>query len=682
MLVHAYYLRDARVRRYAEALAGANYEVDVFCLRDEGEEARGNYNGIRVVRIPFTRSRGGKWSYYWEYASAFLLFGLYLSVFTLWRRYSVVHVNTPPDALIFTTAVSLICGARIILDFHDLMPELYKAKYNLDGDNREIRILKLIEKRSARLADKVLTACSAFKRNLISRSVREDKVQIIRNLPDTRLFRSRRGSFVKESSSFTLLYIGTISERYGVDIPIKALPELRIRIPQIRLRIVGKISGEGAYRYYLTDLAVRLGVSDIVSFGPPIPLDEVAEQMGLCDVGVYTPHRDIHMDHAFSLKVGEFAAMNVPMVTTRTPVMLEFLGEDGASYIESGDVRGFVGQVCRLYSDPDYRSAVLNASDEFTLRNDWDSEKTLYLEIVRDMGPARKREVVPGTMRAVAKRAARTIVPAVHRWSNNLLPVSPDAQDQGVRILTYHDVGGVEGDQWSVSAADFAEQMRVLADYGPVVSLDDVLSWIAGESKLPDHAIALTFDDGYEGVYRHAMPSIERYGMPATVFVVETFQRLGRTPNGKSCLTLEQIQIMAKAGIGFGSHGRSHVSLGASELDDDSLWEEVVGSKINLERMLSMPIPHFAYPYGTGRDVNQRVVAAVQRARYGLGLTSIHGKVELRSEPFRLRRIKVERTDSLATFREVLRGGLDQWAWIDQHLSWLQSPRSVAKTRA
>src|SRR5688572_17561591 len=89
MVVHAYYLRDARVRRYTEALVNQGYETDIFCLRDQGEAPRQCYGGVRIVRIPYTRVRGGKRSYYVEYAASLILLGLYLCIFYLWRRYSV-----------------------------------------------------------------------------------------------------------------------------------------------------------------------------------------------------------------------------------------------------------------------------------------------------------------------------------------------------------------------------------------------------------------------------------------------------------------------------------------------------------------------------------------------------------------------------------------------------------------
>ena len=677
MVVHAYYLRDARVRRYAEALVDQGYEADVFCLRDEGEAPKETHRGVRIIRIPYTRVRGGKLSYCLEYAFSLVMLGFYLSLFQVIRRYSLVHVHTPPDALVLTTLIPRALGAKTILDYHDLMPELYMAKYRIGGENRTVRLLKAIERVSARLADVVLTACGTFRDNLITRSVPERKVNVIRNLPDPKLFQHRRGVFAPDTRNFTLLYIGTISERYGIDLAIRALSSLRVKIPQIRLRIVGKITGEGRDKETLQLLARRHAVDDIVEFCPPVALDAVAGVMGTCDVGVYTPIHDIHMDHAFSLKAGEFAAMGVPMVTTRTPVMEEYLGEKGAAYVESGDVDGFVGQVLRLHSDAGFRASVLRGAEQFTAQNNWNNEKRVYLEIVDRLVGRHCDAEAPAGVRTVTKRVARIVFTTSSRCMTTLFGGGAPRPRGTVRILTYHDICAVPRNDFTVSANDFAEQMRLLADHYPLVSLDDVRAWLAGELDLDDGAIAVTFDDGFEGVHEHAVPCMGRHGIPGAVFVIEESTLNGRTWKGDRTLSPAQLQTMARSGFLVGSHGRSHVSLAAYPLSSEQLNAEIAGSKAGLEQLLGMPVRYFAYPYGTGKDVNSRVVAAVDSAGYDLALTSIHGRIDRAADPLQLRRVKVERTDSLATFRKLLDGGMDQWAWIDTHATWLQSRRRM-----
>ncbi len=94
----------------------------------------------------------------------------------------------------------------------------------------------------------------------------------------------------------------------------------------------------------------------------------------------------------------------------------------------------------------------------------------------------------------------------------------------GLRILMYHGVvrrrhGPVSFGNLFVSERAFARHMRHLRQAFCPISLDAALTaWITGRS-LPPRAVAVTFDDGYENVLSVALPILQRYRIPATVFV-------------------------------------------------------------------------------------------------------------------------------------------------------------------
>jgi len=91
-------------------------------------------------------------------------------------------------------------------------------------------------------------------------------------------------------------------------------------------------------------------------------------------------------------------------------------------------------------------------------------------------------------------------------------------------ILTYHRVGDVAGEPWrmTVPSEQFAEHIAQLqADWNPV-SLRDLVAALDG-GHVPPRAAAVTFDDGYADNLHHALPVLERYGVPATVFVATGF---------------------------------------------------------------------------------------------------------------------------------------------------------------
>jgi len=105
--------------------------------------------------------------------------------------------------------------------------------------------------------------------------------------------------------------------------------------------------------------------------------------------------------------------------------------------------------------------------------------------------------------------------------------LSPDGKLRGAlrqrreptgRILYYHRVND-EGDPFfpSMPLSVFERQMRHIARRYKVVSLAGLLEHLA--SGAPETVLAITFDDGYRDNYENAFPILQRYGLPATIFL-------------------------------------------------------------------------------------------------------------------------------------------------------------------
>jgi peptidoglycan/xylan/chitin deacetylase (PgdA/CDA1 family) len=86
------------------------------------------------------------------------------------------------------------------------------------------------------------------------------------------------------------------------------------------------------------------------------------------------------------------------------------------------------------------------------------------------------------------------------------------------RILYYHRVND-EDDPFfnAISTELFDQEMRFVARHYKVVSLGELLRHL--ESDSTETVVAVTFDDGYQDNYLNAFPVLERYGIPATIFL-------------------------------------------------------------------------------------------------------------------------------------------------------------------
>lgn len=102
-------------------------------------------------------------------------------------------------------------------------------------------------------------------------------------------------------------------------------------------------------------------------------------------------------------------------------------------------------------------------------------------------------------------------------------------QEATGRIFCYHRVND-DADPFfpSMPVATFEMQMRFVTRHHKVVSLNDLIVHL--ESGSPETVLAVTFDDGYRDNYQNAFPILERYGVPATIFLTTGCLDSGRAP--------------------------------------------------------------------------------------------------------------------------------------------------------
>ena len=160
MLAHTLYLLDPRVRREAEALAQEGIEVHVISLSEGGSTSwlqpnDATVNGVHIHRLPIKKKRGSSLRYLYEYFMTGFLGGLKLAALHFRGPLNVVHVHNMPDILLFAAVVPRLGGSKLVLDIHDPMPELSMSSQNGSSKKLLVKLLRLQEHISCKLADRV-----------------------------------------------------------------------------------------------------------------------------------------------------------------------------------------------------------------------------------------------------------------------------------------------------------------------------------------------------------------------------------------------------------------------------------------------------------------------------------------------------------------------------------------------
>ncbi len=195
-----------------------------------------------------------------------------------------------------------------------------------------------------------------------------------------------------------------------------------------------------------------------------------------------------------------------------------------------------------------------------------------------------------------------------------------------------------------MSQRDLARVVGFLRDTGYTMSTveDAFQAWKRGEPV--ERLACLTFDDGYEDFYTHAMPVLERLNCPASVYIVT--RRLGETNTWDALempearlLTPSQVREVGARGVRFGVHSATHPRL--SQLTPAARVQEIAGAKQDLEALVQREAEVFCYPHW---DQDDDVRAEVMAAGYSAAL----GGEQPAHEPSLLHRVDLGRLDALS----------------------------------
>jgi peptidoglycan/xylan/chitin deacetylase (PgdA/CDA1 family) len=223
----------------------------------------------------------------------------------------------------------------------------------------------------------------------------------------------------------------------------------------------------------------------------------------------------------------------------------------------------------------------------------------------------------------------------------------------------YHEIAepSETASRLAVPPAAFAAQVAELHAEGfKTVTAAELAAVLAdGSRQLPDRAVVLTFDDGYEDFHSRAIPLLDRYGFTATVFVTTGWvQDAGPLPAGRRpgrMLSWTQIAEAADAGIEIAAHSHLHPQL--DQLPGRLLREELHSSKARLEDRLGSPVVGLAYPFGY-YNARVRQEADVLGHDYACAVRNVI--MSARPDLLALPRLTVRRSTRMPTFQQIIRG--------------------------
>ncbi|MGG2199179.1 polysaccharide deacetylase family protein [Paenibacillus validus] len=217
-------------------------------------------------------------------------------------------------------------------------------------------------------------------------------------------------------------------------------------------------------------------------------------------------------------------------------------------------------------------------------------------------------------------------------------PAALDKKTVSMPVLNYHSIGHDPGNSLVLAPDKFAAQMSYLAEHGfTPLSLTEFILILEKKKPAPPKPVLLTFDDGYEDNFEHAMPVLQKHQFPATLFMSPG------VAGQDGYLNWEQVKQMHESGWDIQPHGMTHPHL--PKLSPEKQKEEITEARRLIEEKLGTKADVFCYPYG---EFNKTTLSVLEEAGFRYAFTIRQGWTTSAQPPLELKRIYVNGKERLS----------------------------------
>lgn len=386
LMIHfSSYPGDVRPRREAETLVEAGMFVDTICLRKPGQKSQETISGVTAYRINIRRSRSSKLRYIWGYFYFALIVFFKTTILHFREKYDLIHVHNMPDFFVFCALIPRLSGAKILLDLHDPVPEIYMTKYEIPENHPAIKILSLIEKISVRFADHIITPNVAFRNLFIKRGCPPHKIDVVMNTPMEKIVtnsRTNRNELISVADEdFVIMYHGTITLRNGCLDLLNAVDEIRNEIPRLRLHMFG--SGDSVE--LLKSRIEESGLSEFVKFHGHVPNEKIFDAIRVIHTGIIPNQMNPFTNLNFPVRIFEYLTLKKPVIVPKTKGILDYFDNDSIILFEPGNISSMAEAILNSYKFPEKLNEKINKGYYVYQKYTWQKQRRILEDITADL---------------------------------------------------------------------------------------------------------------------------------------------------------------------------------------------------------------------------------------------------------------------------------------------------------
>ena len=196
-------------------------------------------------------------------------------------------------------------------------------------------------------------------------------------IPNISVIARKQGIHVSLSGDFKMVYHGTVTNRLGIDLAIRAVARLKQEISGIRFHVIG---GGDDWDNFIS-LSRELGIQDQVVFRGPVPLEGLSSILEEMDLGIIPNKRSAASELMLPVKMMEYVALGIPVVAPRLTAIKYYFTDDMVYFFDPNDIDSLVSAIRAAYSSEADRNKKSERAMEFIHQYGWETHKKDFLAL-------------------------------------------------------------------------------------------------------------------------------------------------------------------------------------------------------------------------------------------------------------------------------------------------------------
>jgi len=376
---------DVRVEKIAHALRDAGHDVYLLCSNKKRLPCEETINGVNIIRLPFSRH---------ALLNSLISMPFYFNPF--WLRMASAVVRQKGIELVIVRDLPLISigiylkrkfHLSLILDMAENYPAMYWDRIHKGGWTafkswfvKNPRLMEYTERRATQECDRIIVVVEESAQRLVANGVDRDKISIVSNTPDLRIFINEKSAGKKEYVQ--LVYAGFIQAR-GMDIVVESLAKTR----HLGIPVKFVVIGEGHYLTELKRITKNLHVEDRVEFKGWVKNTSIPGYILESDIGVIPHKKNPHSDTTVPNKLFDYMACAKPVIVSNAAPLKRIVEEEKCGMVfTAGNVESFSEALTWMLQNREAAEEMgRNGAAAVRRRYNWDYDKGVLERLVNGL---------------------------------------------------------------------------------------------------------------------------------------------------------------------------------------------------------------------------------------------------------------------------------------------------------